>query len=102
AKGAMLYDSVVALDRIYAIDARRVSLEQARTAHALSQERLNNVREEELRKKRIPMDLVLGIHDQTVQALVSTLKAAEKKELTADLINELLSKFRDLPAQLQW
>ena len=101
-KGAMLYDSVIALDRIYAIDARKVSLDEARTRHALSQEALNQVREEELRKRRIPMGLVTSILDQTVQALVAILKARKNEPLTNDLINELLGKFRDLPAQLQW
>ncbi len=99
-KGAMLYDSVIALERIYAIDARRVSLDEARTRHALSQERLNQVREEELRKTRVPSDFVLSVHDQTLQAMVSTLKAGKDKPLTSELINEILEKWRAIPASL--
>jgi hypothetical protein len=97
-KGAHLYKSTDALAAVYAAD----SLEAARAEQARSQAALNKVREEELRKQRIPIDLVLSIHDQTLQAMVATLKAAKDKTLTADLINELLGKFREIPAKLKW
>jgi hypothetical protein len=58
--------------------------------------------EETLRKQRIPIDLVLSIHDQTLQAMAATLKAAKDKVLTVDLINSIFEDFRAIPAKLKW
>jgi hypothetical protein len=57
------------------------------------------VREEDLRKQRIP--IVLDTMDEVFQAIGSTLKAANGKKLTAERINELFEKWRDLPAKLK-
>jgi hypothetical protein len=94
--GAMLYESSEALPLIYAVD----NLEAARAAQARSQASLNAVREEDLRKQRIP--IVLDTMDEVFQAIGSTLKAANGKKLTAERINELFEKWRDLPAKLKW
>jgi hypothetical protein len=40
--------------------------------------------------------------DEVFQAIGSTLKAAYGKKLTAERINELFEKWRDLPAKLKW
>lgn len=101
AKGAMLYDSVVALERIYAQDSRKVSLDEARTRQALSQERLNLTRDEELRRIRVPFDAVSSRLMQSLEALVSGLKAHKTKVLTEDVINELLEQFRSIPEQIK-
>jgi hypothetical protein len=95
-RGAMLYESSEALPLIYAVD----NLEAARAAQARSQASLNAVREEDLRKQRIP--IVLDTMDEVFQAIGSTLKAANGKKLTAERINELFEKWRDLPAKLKW
>jgi UDP-N-acetylmuramoylalanine-D-glutamate ligase len=100
-KAAMLYDSAAALERIYAINARKISLDEARTRQALSQEALNRVREEELRKTRIPIDLVMSIMDQTLQSICATLKAAKGQMLTLEKINEILADFRSIPEKLR-
>jgi hypothetical protein len=92
-KGGHLYESTEALPIIYSVD----SLEVARAKHALSQASLNAVREEDLRKERIPIQDVRDAIDEVFQAQSSTLKAAKNKKLTPDLINELLDKFRSLP-----
>jgi hypothetical protein len=97
-KGGHTYESADALARIYGSD----SLEAARAEQARSQAALNKVREEVLRKQRIPIELVLSIHDQTLQAMASTLKAAKGKVLTVELINQILSDFRAIPAKLRW
>jgi hypothetical protein len=102
AKGAMLYDSVIALDRIYAIDARKISLDEAKTRHALSQAGLNAVREEDLRRQRIPIHVVRDLMDEVFQAIGATLKSAKGKKLTSERINELFDKFRALPKRLKW
>jgi hypothetical protein len=79
-KGAHLYESSKALPLIYAID----NLEAARAKQALSQASLNAVREEDLRKQRIPTQIALSANDQALQSFAATLKAAKNKKLTPD------------------
>jgi hypothetical protein len=90
-KGALLYDSKRALSVIY----QAGNLEDARAKHALSQVSLNSVREEDLRKNRIPREEVLDVFDLAFQSIASTLKAAKFKKLTPELINEIFDKIRD-------
>jgi hypothetical protein len=97
-KKGHLYESSEALPIIYSVD----SLEVARAKHALSQASLNAVREETLRKKRIPIEIVEEVWDETFQSVASTIKAARGKKLTTELINELFDKFRSAPAKLKW
>src|SRR6266403_5368167 len=80
-KGAHLYESTVALPLIYAVD----NLEAARAKQALSQASLNAVREEELRKERIPIQIVLDELDEMFQVMGAILKNAK---LPADRVNE--------------
>ena len=78
------------------------SLDAARAAQARSQASLNAVREEDLRKQRIPVQMVLDTMDEVFQAIGSTIKAAKGKKLTQERINELFDKSRDIPAKLKW
>jgi hypothetical protein len=96
-KGAHLYDSREALPLIYAVD----NLEAARAEQARSQAALNKVREENLRKQRIPIQLGTTL-DQALQAMAATLKAAKDKVLTVELINNIFEDFRAIPAKLKW
>jgi hypothetical protein len=96
-KGAHLYDSREALPLIYAVD----NLEAARAEQARSQAALNKVREENLRKQRIPIELGTTL-DQALQAMAATLKAAKDKVLTVELINNIFEDFRAIPAKLKW
>jgi len=89
-KGAYLYESSEALPLIYCAD----NLEAARAKQALSQASLNAVREEDLRKQRIPRPIVLDAIDESFQSISATLKAAKGKKLTPHRINELLDKLR--------
>ena len=89
-KGALLYDSKRALSVIY----QAGNLEDARAKHALSQVSLNAVREEDLRKNRIPIEEILDVLDLTFQSIAATLKAAKFKKLTPELINEIFDKIR--------
>ena len=94
-----LYESTQALPAIYA-GAR--SLEEARIKQAEAAARLNEIRAEELAKKRIPIELVTSPLDQTLQAMAATLKAAKDKVLTVELINNIFADFRAIPAKLNW
>jgi hypothetical protein len=95
-KRAHLYESTEALPIIYSVE----SLEVARARHALSQASLNAVREESLRKQRIPIETVEEVWDQTFQSVAATIKAAKGKKLDTKLINELFDKFRAAPSKL--
>ena len=97
-KGAKLYSSEDALAAIYKTD----SLEAARAEQARTAAQLNAIRAEDLRKTRIPIGIVLQVNDEIAQATAATLKAAEGKFLTQDLINDIFDKFRSIPAKLKW
>jgi hypothetical protein len=97
-KGAKLYSSEHALAAIYKAD----SLEAARAEQARTAAQLNAIRAEDLRKTRIPIATVLQAHDEILQAIAATLKAAKGKLLTQDLINDIFDKFRSIPAKLKW
>ncbi|HEU5246589.1 MAG TPA: hypothetical protein VFU09_05820 [Candidatus Udaeobacter sp.] len=97
-KGAKLYSSEDALAAIYKTD----SLEAARAEQARTAAQLNAIRAEDLRKTRIPIAIVLQVHDEILQAIAATLKAAEGKFLSKELINDIFDKFRSIPAKLKW
>src|SRR6266496_1778720 len=97
-KGSYLYESTEALPLVYRVN----NLDDARAKQALSQASLNAVREEALRKERIPLQLVLDEMDAVFQAIGATLKNAKGKTLTTELINDLFDKFRAVPSQLKW
>src|SRR6266516_2519095 len=95
-KGAKLYESTEALPLIYAVD----NLEAARAKQALSQASLNAVKEEELRKQRIPRQLALDETDALFQAMGAILKNI--KELSPTRLNEIFDKFRAVQARLKF
>jgi len=95
-KGAHLYESTEALPMIYRVD----KLESARAKQALSQASLNAIREENLRKERVPLQLVLDEMDSLFQAMGAILKNV--KELSPTRVNEIFEKFRAVPARLKW
>ena len=74
-KGAKLYSSEEALAAIYKTD----SLEAARAEQARSAAQLNAIRAEDLRKTRIPITIVLQVHDEILQAIAATLKSVLAK-----------------------
>ncbi len=77
-----------------------IYLESARAKQALSQASLDAVREENLRKERIPIQIVLDTMDEIFQAIGATLKNC--KELSPARVNELFAKFREAPKKLKW
>jgi hypothetical protein len=92
-KGAKLYSSEEALAAIHKTD----SLEAARAEQARTAAQLNAIRADVLRKTRIPIAIVLEALDETFQAIAATLKAAEGKLLSKELINDIFDKFRSIP-----
>ena len=94
-KSAHLYESSEALPLIYRVD----NLESARAKQALSQASLNAIKEENLRKERVPLQLALDEMDSLFQAMGAILK--NTKELSPSRINEIFDKFRAIPARLK-
>jgi hypothetical protein len=90
-KGAHLYESTEALPLIYRVG----NLEAARAKQALSQASLNAIREENLRKERIPIQIVLDEMDAVFQAMGAILKNC--KALSASQVNEIFEKMRAVP-----
>ena len=71
----MLYESAEALPLVYSVD----NLATARTEQARSPAQPNAIRGEDLRKTRIPITIVLQVHDEIFQALAATLKSVLAK-----------------------
>jgi hypothetical protein len=55
------------------------NIEAARAEQARSAAQLNAIRAEDLRKTRIPMTIVLRVHDEIFQAIAATLKSVFAK-----------------------
>jgi hypothetical protein len=91
-KGAKLYSSADALAAIYKTD----SLEAARAEQARSAAQLNALRAEEIRKTRIPIQIVHDTIDEVFQAIAAILKseAARGAPLSTTRVNEIFDKFR--------
>jgi len=71
----MLYESAEALPLVYSVDNRAT----ARAEQARSPAQLNAMRGEDLRKTRIPITIMLQVHDEIFQALAATLKSVSAK-----------------------
>ncbi len=91
-----LYNAPDALAAIYHVTR---SLEAARTRQAESIALLNEIRSEELRKTRIPIEIIETELDTIFQAIANILKseAAKHRPLTQDRVNEIFFKFRAIP-----
>ena len=61
---------------------------------------INAIREENLRKERVPLQLALDEMDSLFQAIGAILKNV--KELSPTRVNEIFEKFRAVPARLKW
>jgi hypothetical protein len=97
-KRAHLYESAEALQRIYSAG----SLEAARAEQARTQADLNRIRQQDIERKRVPIEAVEQTMNEIFGAIGSTLKASEGQALTKEKINELFEAFRDAPERLKW
>src|SRR5213080_3841216 len=94
-KGSHLYESTEALPLIYRVD----NLESARAKQALSTASLNAVKEEELRKEHVPLQLVLDEMDALFEPMGEILK--NTKELSPVRVSEIFQKYREIPSKLK-
>lgn len=95
---AHLYESAAALAAIYKGD----DLTAAKTQQAFSQASLNRVKEQELKRTRIPIDVVLAVMNEIFGSIGAKIKNTKKTPLTNKEINEIFQQFRDAPDQLKW
>ena len=101
-KGALLYDSRELLQRLYIGTDGAPTASEALRQLSLARAEQVRLQNEITRKKRIPLDLVMDILDQTLQAMAATLKATNGKVMTQDSINEIFADFRAIPGRLNW
>jgi hypothetical protein len=97
-KGSHLYESSEAFSLIYRVD----NLDAAKAKQALSAASLNKIKEEVLRKERVPLQLVMDEVDSVFQAMAAILKNCKGKPIGETQVNEIFAKFRDIPKQLKW
>jgi hypothetical protein len=101
-KGALLYDSRELLQGLYIGTDGAPTASEALRQLSLARAEQVRLQNEITRKKRIPLDLVMDILDQTLQAMAATLKATNGKVMTQDSINEIFADFRAIPGRLNW
>ena len=101
---AHLYDTERAFELIYLGNGEGgpISLEQAKKEKELAAAENLRIRNEELRRTRIPRHIISEILDAALQAFAATLKTARGKKLTVELINTLLGKLRNVKLPLEW
>ena len=100
---AKLYDSAVALERVYGVFEKgdAVSLQDAQRHLAVARRQEIDVNIEIARKQRIPLDDVVEINNEVFANVAATLKAHEGKVLTMETINDLYDQFRAIGEQIK-
>jgi hypothetical protein len=96
------FDRVTALGRLYVGEDGEMTYSEVQKRLALEKTKQIQLQNEVTRKERIPIGIVMDIHDQTLQAMTATLKASVGKVMTVDRVNEILTGFREIPDKLHW
>jgi hypothetical protein len=100
-RGAVLFDSVELLQRLYVGSDGAPTNAEAQRQLAVAKTRQIQVDVEIKRKTRIPIDDVLVAHRVLFRNTVGQLKAHRNKTLTEDFINEILADWRAVAADLR-
>jgi hypothetical protein len=96
------FDRVTALGRLYVGEDGEMTYSEVQKRLALEKTKQIQLQNEVTRKERIPIGIVMDIHDQTLQAMVATLKASVGKVMTVESVNQIFSDFRAIPNRLRW
>lgn len=99
-KGAHLYDSQQALETLYEVDLAEATLDGARKQQALSTAALNRVKTDEIRRERIPLEIVTALWQAALMTFAATLKASSS--LPKAKINELLGELEKVELPAKW
>ena len=93
-RGAVLFDSVELLQRLYVGSDGAPTNAEAQRQLAVAKTRQIQIDIEIKRKTRIPIDDVTAAHKELFRDTVGQLKAHRNKTLTMDLINEIMAEWR--------
>jgi len=103
-KKAMLYDTKIALAKIYqAADADGeafVNAPEAQRLLTIARRQQIDLEMEVTRGDRWPKDDVEAIHEASLSNVAGLLKAHEGKPLSAELIRDIFTELREVPAKL--
>jgi hypothetical protein len=104
-KKAMLYDSQVALERLYrgessGDDGEPISKLEAERQLTIARKNQIDLEMEVTRGDRWPKDDVEAIHEASLSNIAGLLKSHEGKPLSAELIRDIFTELREVPAKL--
>jgi hypothetical protein len=104
-KKAMLYDSQVALERLYrgessGDDGEPISKLEAERQLTIARKNQIDLEMEVTRGDRWPKDDVESIHEASLSNIAGLLKSHEGKPLSAELIRDIFTELREVPAKL--
>lgn len=105
-KKAMLYDSQVALERLYrgessGDDGEPISKLEAERQLTIARKNQIDLEMEVTRKERIPLDVVDEIDELALTNIIGMLKAQEGKTLSPELIGDILTEMREIGAKVK-
>jgi hypothetical protein len=104
-KKAMLYESQVALERLYrgessGDDGEPISKLEAERQLTIARKNQIDLEMEVTRGDRWPKDDVESIHEASLSNIAGLLKSHEGKPLSAELIRDIFTELREVPAKL--
>ena len=105
-KKAMLYDSQVALERLYRGESTGdegdpISKLEAERQLTIARKQQIDLEMEVTRKERIPLDVVDEIDELALTNIIGMLKAQEGKTLSPELIGDILTELREIGARVK-
>ena len=94
-KSGKLYDSKLALAKLYGVTAQEAS-----RLLTIARRQQIDLEMEVLRGERWPSEDVEAIHETSLSNVAGLLKAHEGKALTPELIRDIFTELREVPAKL--
>jgi hypothetical protein len=103
-KSGKLYDSKLALAKLYGVAGEdgtgSVTAQEASRLLTIARRQQIDLEMEVLRGERWPSEDVENIHETSLSNVAGLLKAHEGKTLTPELIRDIFTELREVPAKL--
>jgi hypothetical protein len=103
-KAGKLYDSKLALAKLYGVAGEdgtgSVTAQEASRLLTIARRQQIDLEMEVLRGERWPSEDVEAIHETSLSNVAGLLKAHEGKTLTPELIRDIFTELREVPAKL--
>ncbi len=103
-KSGKLYDSKLALAKLYGVAGEdgtgSVTAQEASRLLTIARRQQIDLEMEVLRGERWPSEDVEAIHETSLSNVAGLLKAHESKTLTPELIRDIFTELREVPAKL--